>query len=145
MGAITKLPEIRDRSVVRSSVIASAKYSFSGLFDKFANGRTTTDKGDDTTLVGARTDETAAARFRTAAVVASVRGRVHQTALPSAISASITASIRARRRPDPRDGRRGCAGAARSGVNATAAALMAYARTGRAMFLTFCSPISTNA
>src|SRR6516225_4906972 len=109
MGAITKLPEIRDRSVVRSSVIASAKYSCSGLVDKFANGRTTTDKGDDTTLVGARTGETAAARFRTDGAVGSLRGQFHQTALPSAISASISASIStsigARRRPDPRDGR----------------------------------------
>src|SRR6516165_10929384 len=95
MGAITKLPEIRDRSVVRSSVIASAKYSCSGLVDKFANGRTTTDKGDDTTLVGARTGETAAAWFRTDGAVGSLRGQFHQTALPSAISASISASISA--------------------------------------------------
>ena len=60
-GRDHEAPEIRDRSVVRSSVIASAKYSCSGLFDKFANGRTTTDKGDDTTLVGARTGKTAPA------------------------------------------------------------------------------------
>src|SRR5215469_4073321 len=124
MGAITKLPEIRERSVVRSSVMASAKYSCSGSFDKFANGRTTTDNGDDATLTGARTGETVAARFRTDAAVGSLKGRVHQTALPSAISASITASIRARRRPDPWYGRPGRACAARSGVNATAAPLM---------------------
>src|SRR5215468_238628 len=99
MGAITKLPEIRDRSVVRSSVIASAKYSCSGLFDKFANGRTTTDNGDDATLVGAGTGETASARFRTDAAIGSLRGRVHQTALPRAISATTVASNRARRRP----------------------------------------------
>jgi hypothetical protein len=58
-GRDHEAPEIRDRSVVRSSVIALAKYSCSGLFDKIANGRTTTDKGDDTTLVGARTGKTA--------------------------------------------------------------------------------------
>src|SRR5215469_12088198 len=105
MGAITKLPEIRDRSVVRSSVIASAKYSCSGSLDKFANGRTTTDNGEDTTLVGAVTREPAVARFRSHAAVGRLRGGTHQTALPSAINASMTASIRARRRPDPWDGR----------------------------------------
>src|ERR1700730_1085965 len=42
--AITKLPEIRERSVVRSSVIPSAKYSWSGSFDRFVNGRTTIDR-----------------------------------------------------------------------------------------------------
>ena len=39
-----KLPEIRDRSVVRSSVIPSTKYSWSGSFDRLANGRTTIDR-----------------------------------------------------------------------------------------------------
>src|SRR5215471_11538767 len=41
--AITKLPERRERSVVRSSVMPSTKYSCSGSFDKFAKGRTTID------------------------------------------------------------------------------------------------------
>src|ERR1700737_2043084 len=44
LRAITKLPEIRDRSVVRSSVTPSAKYSWSGSFDRFAKGSTTKDK-----------------------------------------------------------------------------------------------------
>jgi len=35
LRAITKLPEMRDRSVVRSSVIPSAKYSCSGSFERF--------------------------------------------------------------------------------------------------------------
>ena len=45
LRAITKLPAIRDRSVVRSSVIASTKYSCSGSLDKFAKGNTTMDSG----------------------------------------------------------------------------------------------------
>lgn len=44
MRAITKLPEIRVRSVVKSSVTASTKYSCSGSFDKLAKGRTTIDR-----------------------------------------------------------------------------------------------------
>src|SRR5215472_15702762 len=43
LRAITKLPEIRDRSVVRSSVMPSAKYSWSGSRDRFSNGSTTND------------------------------------------------------------------------------------------------------
>src|SRR5215813_2577276 len=38
-----KLPEIRERSVVRSSVSPSAKYSWSGSFDRLEKGRTTID------------------------------------------------------------------------------------------------------
>src|SRR5262245_20166235 len=41
---ITKLFTMRDRSVVRSSVIASAKYSCSGSLDRFWKGNTTIDK-----------------------------------------------------------------------------------------------------
>src|SRR6516225_6195820 len=40
---MTKPPERRERSVVRSSVMPSTKYSCSGTFDKFAKGRTTID------------------------------------------------------------------------------------------------------
>src|ERR1700681_958934 len=40
---MTKLSDMRERSVVKSSVIPSAKYSWSGSFDRFAKGRTTID------------------------------------------------------------------------------------------------------
>src|SRR6266478_1607801 len=43
---MTKLPEIRERSVVRFSVIPSAKYSWSGSRERFSNGRTTIDSRD---------------------------------------------------------------------------------------------------
>src|SRR5438128_857770 len=42
--AITKLPSIRERSVVRSSAMPSTKYSWSGSFDRFVNGKTTIDR-----------------------------------------------------------------------------------------------------
>jgi len=44
LWAITKLPDIRERSVVKSSVIASVKYSCSGSFDRFSIGRTTIER-----------------------------------------------------------------------------------------------------
>jgi len=40
---ITSTPAIRDRSVVRSSVIPSAKYCCSGSLLKLVNGKTTID------------------------------------------------------------------------------------------------------
>src|SRR6516225_11070233 len=44
LRAITKLPDIRDRSVVRSSVIPSAKYSCSRSSLRFVKGSTTIDR-----------------------------------------------------------------------------------------------------
>jgi hypothetical protein len=38
---MTKLPDIRDRSRIRSSANPSAKYSWSGSSDRFSNGSTT--------------------------------------------------------------------------------------------------------
>src|SRR5215469_1680551 len=52
--AITKLPERRERSVVRSSVMPSTKNSCSGSFDRLAKGRTTIDnrgRADGTTAL----------------------------------------------------------------------------------------------
>src|SRR6516162_6583448 len=43
--AITKLPEIRERSVVRPSVRPSAKYSWSGSLLRLVKGSTTIDSG----------------------------------------------------------------------------------------------------
>src|SRR5437764_11557852 len=42
--AITTLLTMRDRSVVKSSVIASTKYSCSGSFDRLAKGSTTIER-----------------------------------------------------------------------------------------------------
>ena len=51
LHAITKLPAIRDRSVVRSSVIPSAKYSCSGSLERFVKGNTAIDRrGTDPVL-----------------------------------------------------------------------------------------------
>src|SRR5215469_7243316 len=54
--AITKLPERRERSVVRSSVMPSTKNSCSGSLDRLAKGRTTIDnrgRADETTALPA--------------------------------------------------------------------------------------------
>src|SRR5215469_2402092 len=40
---ITNMPAIRDKSVVRSSVMPSAKYCWSGSLPRLANGKTTID------------------------------------------------------------------------------------------------------
>ena len=90
--AITKLPEMRDRSVVRSSVMPSAKYSCSGSLDRFAKGSTTIDK----------------------------RGATIGCEIEAAGDFTAT------------------------GKPATASGRNAYTRTGRAMFLTLCSPMSSN-
>ncbi len=55
LRAITKLSEIRERSVVRSSVIPSAKYSCSGSLDRFAKGRTTMESRGAAGVMGAPT------------------------------------------------------------------------------------------
>src|SRR5712691_3496682 len=44
MRSLLPSPSIRDRSVVRSSVIPSAKYCCSGSLLRLANGRTTIDR-----------------------------------------------------------------------------------------------------
>src|SRR5215467_6012918 len=53
---MTKLPERRERSVVKSSVMPSTKNSCSGSFDRLAKGRTTIDnrgRADGTTALPA--------------------------------------------------------------------------------------------
>jgi len=49
LRAITKLLAMRERSVVKSSVMASAKYSCSGSLDKLAKGNTTIESGGAST------------------------------------------------------------------------------------------------
>src|ERR1700731_3790857 len=145
LRAITKLPEIRERSVVRSSVIESAKYSLSGSFDRFVNGRTTIDKrgaGGLATVGGVF--GLAAAGVWTATVAEFPLGHAHQPAIAMPITAATPAAMAVRCRRMWRRARPGSAATAASVVDATAVALIAEARTGRAMFLTLCSPISSS-
>src|SRR5215472_12866772 len=125
MGAITKLPEIRDRSVVKSSVIPSAKYSCSGSFDKFANGRTTIDKrgAGMPAMTGVCGPAAAGAWVET---VGEFRfGHPHQAAAPMAITTAALPATTA----DHSGSRRGTgldwAGSGASGVDATAVAVIA--------------------
>src|SRR6516165_8890991 len=111
---------MRDRSVVRSSVMPSAKYSWSGSRDRFSKGSTTKDKcgAGVFAMVGA----TCAAGECTAGVDGVPLGHVHQTA--SAMHIIATALVGTMRRrirlARPRGAR-----AETSGVDATAAALIA--------------------
>src|ERR1700730_9438258 len=146
LRAMTKLPEIRERSVVRSSVIPSAKYSWSGSFDRLLKGRTTIDtRGADLASAAGGRDALGAAEVWIDTSVRYPLGRAHQTAIPTPITATKLARRTAsrdllRRRDTP-----GCAGVETSGSNATAAAFMTKACTGCAMFLTLCSPMSSKA
>src|ERR1700730_506479 len=126
LRAITKLPEIRDRSVVRSSVIPSAKYSWSGSFDRLAKGRTTIDsRGADFAAGADGLGTLAVTGAWTGATVELPMGHAHQTAVPRPIAATIlatrTASLKLLRRLGPM----GCNGIVTSGNDATAVALSA--------------------
>jgi len=82
---ITNIPAIRERSVVRSSVIPSAKYCWSGSLLRLANGNTTIDS------CGAASDCAAYVEEATAVVGAGfVAGQTHQ-ALPAPIRTAATA------------------------------------------------------
>src|SRR5262249_24407205 len=130
-----KLPSIRERSVVRLSVIASTKYSCSGSFDRLANGNTTIDRRS--------------AAFAGALAVAGVDGVVgdhsHQAPSPTQATRTRLVAKAASRGAERRRGATGGAVTVTSGVAATAAVLNASARTGGRCFLTICSPISANA
>src|ERR1700738_4825336 len=105
LRAITKLPEIRERSVVRSSVIPSAKYSWSGSFDRFVNGRTTIDKrgaGGLATVGGIC--GLAAAGAWTATVDEFPLGPAHQPAIAIPITATTPAAMAVRCRRKMRAG-----------------------------------------
>src|SRR6516162_3029566 len=129
---MTKLPEIRDRSLVKSSVIPSAKYSWSGSFDRLLKGRTTIDRraGDLSSVAGGF-----------CALVAMVAGadtvdgvplsQPHQAAAPMAITATMHAARTASREPLLRWSLpMGSDGIVTSGNDATAVAPIAYACTG---------------
>src|SRR3984893_10546859 len=93
---MTKLPEMRDRSVVRSSVIPSAKYSCSGSFDKFAKGRTTIDRrgAGSASGTGGRCALAAAGAW-TGTAVGLPLGQAHQPAIPAPITATRLAATMA--------------------------------------------------
>src|SRR5215831_11803566 len=93
---MTKLPEIRERSVVRSSVMPSAKYSCSGSFDKLAKGKTTIERRGAGSASGAGGRcALAAAGAWTGTAVGFPLGHAHQTAAPIAIAAARLAAITA--------------------------------------------------
>src|SRR5215472_16715276 len=96
--AISKLPESRDRSVVRSSVIPSAKYSWSGSFDRLLKGSTTIERrgADLRSPVGGFCAPVAT--IAGADPVDGVPlGQLHQAAAPMAITAMMHAARAASR------------------------------------------------
>src|SRR5689334_15880209 len=130
---------MRDKSVVRSSVIPSARYCCSGSLLRLANGSTIIDKRG---AVGGFVIDVVVA----STVAGSVEGDLvadqpHQptTARTStaAATAATTAHGAARRR-------RGVVDIFAAGNSAIASGRSAKTRTERAMFLTLCSPLSSN-
>src|SRR5215471_14276268 len=92
---MTKLPEMRDRSVVKSSVMASAKYSWSGSRDRFSNGSTTNDRRGIAALAGPT--ELCGPAVGAAATGTFACGQAHQTALATPIAATSAAAMTAGR------------------------------------------------
>src|SRR5712671_1793323 len=111
---ITNIPEIRDRSVVRSSVIPSAKYRCSGSLLRLTNGNTTIERRGATK--GWAMEVVAAAANSAGGVEEDlIAGRPHQatTAITSAAAVAITiATAILRRRRCETIGRRAAAGSA---------------------------------
>src|SRR5215469_15684733 len=137
---------MRERSLVRSSVIPSTKYSCSGSFERFVKGRTTIDRRGAEALaipVAAELDGVAAGTW-TAAV-----GDVWKDHCRHALAAAIpTTAMRHAAinkvfvlAPERSELARGSAGT--TGKEAIAAASIAKTRTRRAIFLTLCSPMSS--
>src|SRR6187200_339030 len=104
------MPAMRDRSVVRSSVIASAKYCWSGSLLRFVKGSTTIDRRGATAGFGIKG---VAAAATTAGKVGEdlVVGQIHQvtSAIRSTANGAATIAARAVRRR-----RSGALGAGRS-------------------------------
>src|SRR6516162_5244767 len=114
---------MRDRSVVRSSVMPSAKYSWSGSLDRFSNGNTTNDRRGIAALAvaggpcGTAVDMATAGTFRC--------GQSHQTALAMTITATSVAAMTARCGLTNRRARAGSAGDASRRVDAALVGLIA--------------------
>src|SRR6516225_2620272 len=137
--------EIRERSVVRSSVIPSAKYCCSGSLLRLAKGSTTIDRRGAT--AGSVTDGAVCALSEAVPTAAAgvegdlVAGQNHQAivAITSAAAPAIAIATGATRR---RGGAR--ADTPVAGSSATASGRNEKTRTDRAIFLTLCSPLSSN-
>src|ERR1700736_1388818 len=121
------MPTIRDRSVVRSSVIPSAKYCWSGSLLRLANGSTTIDRCGATK--GCEIDVAAGATAAGGVEEDLVAGQPHQAtaAMTSAPAVAMAARTVVRRRGDT-------IGTLDAGRSATASGRSAYTHTGRAMF-----------
>src|SRR5439155_7946112 len=121
LRAMTKLPEIRERSVVRFSVIPSAKYSWSGSRERFSNGSTMTDSRGVLRAGGAGA---LASGGCTEAIGQPPRDQVHQPTIAMAIAAAaMVAAMTTGRRARPSLAETD--GAGEGAVAATACALIA--------------------
>src|SRR5262245_18024178 len=121
---------MRERSVVRSSVMPSAKYSWSGSFDRLLKGRTTIDRRG-----GGFVSATARLRAPTTSACVGPTGGAplghtnHAATAMQRAAMALDGMINRRRhlaRPNTADASRG--------IDAAVAARIAYARTGPAMF-----------
>jgi hypothetical protein len=127
---------MRDKLVITSSVIPSAKYCWSGSLLRLVNGNTTIDRRGATR--GGAIDVAATAAGVGAGLVA---GQSHQA--PTAMTSSTgTAAPTATRGTLRR--RRAPTVMAVAGRSAMAAGRSAYTWIGCAMFLTVCSPLSSS-
>src|SRR5215469_15800196 len=127
--------EIRDRSVVRSSVIPSAKYCCSGSLLRLANGSTIIDKRG--AVGGCVIDVVVASTVGGSVGEDLVPDQPHQPTTARTSTAAATAHGAARRRA-------GIVDIFAAGNSAIASGRSAKTRTERAMFLTLCSPLSSN-
>ena len=135
---------IRDRSVVRSSVIPSAKYCWSRSSLRLAKGSTTIDRRGATR--GAPIEVVAVAALTPGAVeVVLGASQTHQaiTAMASTVAtvAAIGRAMLRLRRAEIGTSRIGTA--CGIGIAAMVLGRNAKTRTGRAMFFTGCSPRSS--
>src|SRR5207248_8248735 len=124
--AITNMLGMRDRPVVTSSVIPSAKYCLSGSLLRLANGSTTIDRRGATK--GCEIDVAVAT---SGAEECFVVGQSHHAPTPRASTAAVAATIETPRPCRRRDAEIGMLDAGRS---AMAPGPSAWTRTGRAMF-----------
>src|SRR6266478_5675480 len=103
---------MRERSVVRSSVIPSAKYSWSGSFDRLLKGRTTIERRGAGVLVTAGgICRLATAGAWTDTTDDSGLGHPHQARVPTAVAATTLVAIRKYCGLIPRRTGPGCVGA----------------------------------
>jgi len=122
LRAITNSPDIFESPVIKSSVTPSLKYSCAGSWLRFANGSTATEG-----LSGSASPADSEGRSQ------------RQPAQPPAPSNAAMATSAAMRVSHGRRWPRRDAGAEPGSRRRR------YTRTGRAMFLTVCSPLNSNA